>query len=418
MTEARPTFTDLLHELRERELRRLPSGARTVLHGGAAGGWYFKWFDENYDGDVERHIGVEYFADPPDDLPDNVEWLKRTLGDMGPVEDGSVDMVFGGQVIEHLWPDDVAGLLLESHRVLREGGHLVIDSPNRRVTEAIDWLHPQHTAELTVDEVAEMVRLAGFEIESIRGVLLGYDDAKHVFLGVEELGEGMPWDERADRAADRPEDSFVWWLVARRAGGEPAADDLRELCHDVAGAYRSRRLRKLQTALPVERRTGAEPVVERSDGGALFHGPYFPVDAGSWRVTFELRAPDIAGLAPDMEVVWLEATTNSGKTKHARRVVRAHDLRPDGGWTEVELDVTLDEMLLGVEFPVTSYGTTRVQAKLNLRFEAAADASEPLPPPPPPPPPPEPRVREMAERIVSRSAEGARHRVSQKLKRS
>jgi len=96
------------------QLQRLPAGARTVLHGGASGSWYFHWFDDNYPGSVERHIGVEAFGPRPDDLPVNVEWLAPTFGDMGPVADGSVDMVVGGQVIEHLWPQDVAGLLLES----------------------------------------------------------------------------------------------------------------------------------------------------------------------------------------------------------------------------------------------------------------------------------------------------------------
>ena len=97
-----PDFSTRLHDLRTAELRRLPVGARTVLHGGAAGAWYFEWFDKNYPGDVERHIGVEAFADRPPDLPANVQWLAHTAGDMESVPSGSVDMVFGGQVIERL----------------------------------------------------------------------------------------------------------------------------------------------------------------------------------------------------------------------------------------------------------------------------------------------------------------------------
>jgi SAM-dependent methyltransferase len=73
---------------------------------------------------------------PPDPLPPKVEWLQRNLGDLSPIDDGSVDLVFAGQVIEHLWPEDVAGFLAEAHRVLRPGGFLALDSPNRLVTES------------------------------------------------------------------------------------------------------------------------------------------------------------------------------------------------------------------------------------------------------------------------------------------
>ena len=203
---------------------RLPGDARTVLHGGAAGGWYFGWFEENYPGTVERHIGVEAFQARPADLPQNVDWLQRTLGDMGPVPTGSVDLVFGGQVIEHLWADDVAAFLVESHRVLHSGGALVLDSPNRRVTEAIGWLHPQHTVEFSVDEITALLTLAGFELEDLRGVVLGYDRARHAFLGLDD--QSLPWQERALLAAERPEDSFVWWLSATRTDRPPDGDEV------------------------------------------------------------------------------------------------------------------------------------------------------------------------------------------------
>lgn len=138
-------------------------------------------------------------------------------------------MVFAGQVIEHLWADDVAGFLLESHRALRQDGHLVLESPNRRVTEAIGWHHPQHTAELSVDEATRLLTLAGFEVLDVRGILLGYERERHALP--------PSWEERAQLAEDRPEDSFVWWIVARR--GDARA---RRRCAEGAGARAGRRV--------------------------------------------------------------------------------------------------------------------------------------------------------------------------------
>jgi hypothetical protein len=82
--------------------------------------------------------------------------------------------VFGGQVIEHLWPDELSRFLVAAHRVLREGGWIALDSPNRRVTQAIEWLHPEHTVEFSVDEIVELLHLAGFDSVQVRGVLLAY----------------------------------------------------------------------------------------------------------------------------------------------------------------------------------------------------------------------------------------------------
>ena len=158
-----------LHELRMRRLALMPAEARVVLSGGAANEVYFDWFSENYPGRVERHIAVEYFQPPPDPLPEGVEWLARTLGDVSPVRDGEVDLVFAGQVIEHLWPDDIAGFLSEAHRVLRPGGAVVIDSPTRFITEGLAWTQPGHTIELEVDEIVELLTLAGFVDIDVKG---------------------------------------------------------------------------------------------------------------------------------------------------------------------------------------------------------------------------------------------------------
>ena len=88
-------------------LADMPSGADTILSAGANGIWYFDWFDQEY-GPVKHHIGVEAYMPRPDGLPDSVEWVDADLA--GPngvasVASGSVDLVFSGQNIEHLWPD-------------------------------------------------------------------------------------------------------------------------------------------------------------------------------------------------------------------------------------------------------------------------------------------------------------------------
>lgn len=115
---------DLHHALRTAEVARMPrEEVRTILSAGCAGRWYFDWIAEHYtDGDVERHIGVEWYSPEPDDLPPEVTWIRNTVGEMSNVTDGEVDLVFSGQNVEHLSAQDVVAFLGEAHRVLRPGG--------------------------------------------------------------------------------------------------------------------------------------------------------------------------------------------------------------------------------------------------------------------------------------------------------
>jgi SAM-dependent methyltransferase len=216
-------FQLFLHELRTRRLALMPAGATVVLSGGSAGQWYFDWFAEHYRSRVERHIGVEYFSPPPDPLPNGVEWLARTLGDLSPITDGEVDLVFAGQVIEHLWPADVAGFLCEANRVLRPDGVVVIDSPTRFVTAALEWTQPEHTIEFEVEEITELLELAGFVDVDIKGIWLCYDrtQARVIPLDIHGGGDDWPWRRRVDEADARPQDSFIWWAEAKK-GASPA----------------------------------------------------------------------------------------------------------------------------------------------------------------------------------------------------
>ena len=324
-TTCQPDFSDRLHALRGEALRGLPSGARTVLHGGGAGPWYFEWFDAAYPGAVDRHISVEYFAPEPRGLPANVRRLPRTLGDIAPVADAEVDLVFAGQVIEHLWPDGVAGFLTEAHRVLATGGSLVMDSPNRAITEQIGWLHPQHTAELSVPEVVELVRLAGFDVESVRGLVLGYGRGRHVFLGLND--QSMAWEDRARLAVDRPEESMIWWLTARRADREPRRGELLGRAHDIGAAFRARRLQRCSTPLPVVWGQDRPPAVSTPAGyhGNVLHGPYVPLAAGRWRAMFRLRLEDV-GAAAEHPVARLDAYCSADAVVLGARDVVAGEL--------------------------------------------------------------------------------------------
>ena len=161
-------------------LADMPAGCDTVLSMGANGQWYFDWFDDHY-GHIPRHIGVEAYMPRPDVLPDNVEWVEADLASpegVAMLGSGTVDMVFSGQNIEHLWPDQVQAFLVESSRVLRDGGWLVLDSPNRELTADYQWSMGEHTIEFTPDEAIDLLALAGFDVVTMKGIWLCRQDGE------------------------------------------------------------------------------------------------------------------------------------------------------------------------------------------------------------------------------------------------
>ena len=89
--------------------------------------------------------------------------------------DGAFDLVFSQQVLEHLHPDDVPAHLAEAFRVLRPGGLLAVETPNRRTgpqdisrgfTPTAEGLHLK---EWCMAELTAAFRTAGFV--RLRGLL-------------------------------------------------------------------------------------------------------------------------------------------------------------------------------------------------------------------------------------------------------
>jgi SAM-dependent methyltransferase len=348
-----------------------------VLSGGASGAWYFDWFQSHYPSAVDRHVGVEAFAPEPDSLPPNVEWVSGSLKDLGPIPSESVDLVFGGQVLEHLWPDEISGFLVSAHRVLRNGGCVALDSPNRRVTQSIGWLHPEHTVEFTVDEIVELLRVAGFDDIRVRGVLQAYDPGAHRYLTLAELAAESGRAERAEGATSRPEDAFVWWAEASRGKRKPDEEALRRRVSELFWRFRRHRL---QHSMSCFRETEEIPHVgrvthaPRGTSGPLLFGPYIPMPPGEWEVAFELAAGGDAQQASDVTVAVLEVTHGESAAELAVEPLTAGDLGVDRQWSRKTVQFALDETTMGVEFRIVTNGRIDLFARASVDLQPAGGA--------------------------------------------
>ncbi|GJE57323.1 class I SAM-dependent methyltransferase [Methylobacterium thuringiense] len=351
-----PDTQMILHQARAAFLRNLPKGAETFLSAGCAGRWFFDWIEWTY-GKTKTHIGVEFYCPKPDDLQDNVTWIANTCSDMSDVDSKSCDIVFSGQNYEHLWPNELIGFMLEAARITREGGLLVIDSPNREITEALNWTHPEHTVEGTPDEVVEAMHYAGFDVTAKKGIWLCRDGEAGrtlTFGASEQFGWSVT--ERLVAAVERPQDSFIWWVEARRSGRDPDRQKLADLLNGVFQKAWPQRLRRTQSEIGSKCDKDGNPWFQAPAGttGALMYGPYAPLRPGRYVCTFEV---DVANTKNGQSALVCEALSFSRTTKLAQQEVSTNGRRL------VKLDFTIDDLLFGVEFRCITNGSADVSCR-------------------------------------------------------
>lgn len=106
-------------------------------------------------------------------FPD-LRWVRAGAAPL-PFGAGSFDGLFAGELIEHL-PDPRAGVG-EFRRVLKDGGVLVLTTPNRkRLANVADRSErpysPDHLSELSHDEVLALLASQGFRVERTTGLHL------------------------------------------------------------------------------------------------------------------------------------------------------------------------------------------------------------------------------------------------------
>ncbi len=162
-------------------------------------------------------------------------------GDPFPYPDGHFDLVIAGEILEHMTRDPMH-LLLESRRVLCEGGSLLVTTPNAgsitSVAKTLDgrdnpqifflYTRPRagepteigHVREYTVHELGGAVRAAGFEVQRLFTTFIE-EFASHRPLLKLLAENGYATEDRgeqswclAEKRGSLPIDRFPWFIYS------------------------------------------------------------------------------------------------------------------------------------------------------------------------------------------------------------
>ena len=103
-----------------------------------------------------------------------VEFAFHSMVDLSPYADGSFDLVYSGQSIEHVSEADGDTVVREVHRVLAPGGWFCLDTPNGPVwrLRSEELMNPDHQVEYGADELVGKLERGGFAVTECKGLNL------------------------------------------------------------------------------------------------------------------------------------------------------------------------------------------------------------------------------------------------------
>ena len=128
------------------------------------------------------------------------------------LRDQQFDMIYMGQVVEHIFEDKLPNVLLWIKNHLAPGGRFCFDTPNRLITRFETgedrYIDPDHKREYTPEAFASLLKDAGFEIVQKWGVLEMPNVVANQRLTVRDYYDGQ-------QLADSPTQGYCFAMMCQ-----------------------------------------------------------------------------------------------------------------------------------------------------------------------------------------------------------
>lgn len=122
-----------------------------------------------------RKYAIDLNPDSPRHLAPDVNFRATPANDLGFIPDGSLDVAFTSNFLEHL-PDKKAcdDVLAEVRRKLKPGGRFIVLGPNIRFAYREYWDYYDHYLALSDRSLAEGLTIAGYQVTEVIPRFLPY----------------------------------------------------------------------------------------------------------------------------------------------------------------------------------------------------------------------------------------------------
>jgi SAM-dependent methyltransferase len=124
---------------------------------------------------AEQRFAMDLNPDAEGRVGPEVRFIAHDCAERWPLADGSLDLVFSSNFLEHLpHKDAVLAALREARRCLAPGGRLILMGPNLRFTGGAYWDFWDHHVPLTERSISEALALCGFRVSECLPRFLPY----------------------------------------------------------------------------------------------------------------------------------------------------------------------------------------------------------------------------------------------------
>jgi ubiquinone/menaquinone biosynthesis C-methylase UbiE len=137
----------------------IPEGAK-VLDAGAGYCYFINNIEvgEKYALDSDREV-LNYADDNVNKIVGNAESTR--------FEDGFFDVIFSSNLLEHLSTNEILNTLNEFNRIIKEGGRVIIISPNFKYCFRVYFDDFTHKSMITDNSLKDMLHANRFKVEKI-----------------------------------------------------------------------------------------------------------------------------------------------------------------------------------------------------------------------------------------------------------
>jgi ubiquinone/menaquinone biosynthesis C-methylase UbiE len=126
------------------------------------------WCDFANQVQARRVVAMDLDATVRGAAAEHVEAVVGDCTDLGAFDDGTFDIVFASNLLEHLERADATKLLGEAHRVLRPGGRIILMQPNFRLNPGRYFDDFTHVAVFTDQSLADYLVSEGWSIDTVK----------------------------------------------------------------------------------------------------------------------------------------------------------------------------------------------------------------------------------------------------------